>query len=410
MDVIDLFSGIGGFSLALERCGMRTVAFCECDPFCRAVLRKHWPGVPCYDDVRTVDAVRLAADGIRGDLICGGFPCQDISTAGKRVGIDGARSGLWREFARIIGDVRPRYVLVENVAALLGGGISRVLGDVAALGYDAEWHCIPACAVGAPHRRDRVWILAYARRDFVWLEQQRMSGRWSTRICNEGQAGSRNDGAAQSLADASDGRESDRPWPSRRELGERQTERPLARRDGEERHVADAARGEQPGEQTSLDDAAMVGASARASGGIAGGDSAPRVCLDRGVATGRAENVADADRGRCEIERQPQHAAESGASGDQPDRRGAAGWRNGAASDGGRAGDLADARRPLLEGWRAGPSAWWESEPDVGRVAHGVPRRVDRLKCLGNAVVPQVVEVIGRAIMDAERDRAPGRD
>src|SRR5262245_308192 len=382
MDVIDLFSGIGGFSLALERCGMRTVAFCECDPFCRAVLRKHWPGVPCYDDVRTVDAVRLAADGIRGDLICGGFPCQDISTAGKRVGIDGARSGLWREFARIIGDVRPRYVLVENVAALLGRGISRVLGDLAALGYDAEWHCIPACAVGAPHRRDRVWILAYARRDFVWLEQQRMSGRWSTRICNEGQAGSRNDGAAQSLADASDGRESDRPWPSRRELGERQTERPLARRDGEERHVADA------------------------------------------------------DRGRCEGERQPQHADEQSASGDQSDRRGAAGWRNGAAmadaeeraerpglraggsreererrsSDGGRAGDLADARRPLLEGWRAGPSAWWESEPDVGRVAHGVPRRVDRLKCLGNAVVPQVVEVIGRAIMDAERDRAPGRD
>ena len=96
------------------------------------------------------------------DLICGGFPCQDISVAGKGAGIGGSRSGLWTEYARIIGEVRPRYVIVENVAALLDRGLERVLGDLAALGYDAEWHCIPASAVGAPHRRDRVWIVAYA--------------------------------------------------------------------------------------------------------------------------------------------------------------------------------------------------------------------------------------------------------
>ena len=102
----------------------------------------------------------LATSGF--DVICGGFPCQDISVAGKGAGIDGARSGLWSEYARIIGEVRPRYVIVENVAALLGRGLERVLGDLAALGYDAEWHCIPASAVGAPHRRDRVWIVAHA--------------------------------------------------------------------------------------------------------------------------------------------------------------------------------------------------------------------------------------------------------
>ena len=163
MNVLDLFSGIGGFSLGLERAGMRTVAFCEIDAYCRRVLAKHWPNVPCYDDIRTLTAERLAADGISVDLICGGFPCQDISNAGKRAGIGGARSGLWSEYARLIGEIRPRYVIVENVAALLGRGLERVLGDLAALGFDAEWHCIPASAIGAPHRRDRLWIIADAR-------------------------------------------------------------------------------------------------------------------------------------------------------------------------------------------------------------------------------------------------------
>jgi len=160
--LLDLFSGIGGFSLGLERSGyFETVAFCEIEPFPRRVLAKHWPSVPIYEDVRTLTAERLAADGIGVDAICGGFPCQDISVAGKGAGIGGPRSGLWSEYARIIGELRPRVVIVENVAALLGRGLERVLGDLAALGFDAEWHCIPASAVGAPHRRDRLWIISY---------------------------------------------------------------------------------------------------------------------------------------------------------------------------------------------------------------------------------------------------------
>lgn len=159
--VLDLFSGIGGFSLGLERAGMRTVAFCEIDPFCRKVLAKHWPEVPQYDDVRTLSASQLARDGIEVDAICGGFPCQDVSVVGRRAGLDGERSGLWSEIARLVGELRPRIVIVENVTGLLNLGFGRVLGDLAKIGYDAEWHCIPASSIGAPHGRDRVWVVAY---------------------------------------------------------------------------------------------------------------------------------------------------------------------------------------------------------------------------------------------------------
>jgi site-specific DNA-cytosine methylase len=164
--VLDLFAGIGGFTIGLERAGFETAAFCEIDPYAQKVLRKNWPGVPIYDDVRTITAERLAADGIGVDVITGGFPCQDISVAGNQAGIqDGTRSGLWSECARLIGELRPRYAIFENVTNLLNGErgawFKRVLWDISALGYDAEWHCIPASAVGAPHRRDRVWVLGY---------------------------------------------------------------------------------------------------------------------------------------------------------------------------------------------------------------------------------------------------------
>ena len=162
MNVLDLFSGIGGFSLGLEKAGMKTVAFCEVDKFCQKILSKHWPNVLIYEDIKNLTAKQLEKDKILVDVVCGGFPCQDLSIAGKGEGLKGERSGLWREYARLISEIRPRYVIVENVAALLFRGLSDVLGDLASLGYDAEWHCIPASYIGAPHRRDRVWIVAYA--------------------------------------------------------------------------------------------------------------------------------------------------------------------------------------------------------------------------------------------------------
>lgn len=287
--VLDLFSGIGGFSFGLERTGgFKTVAFCEIEPFPRRVLQKHWPEVPIYDDVRTLSAARLAADGIGVDVICGGFPCQDISFAGQGAGIDGARSGLWGEYARLIGELRPSYVIVENVAALLGRGLDRVLGDLAALGFDAEWHCIPASAVGAPHRRDRLWLVAYP---------------------------------------------------------------------GGEQHEG---------------------------GGLA---------ISRALAAqlSGSDNVADADSRRG--------SAGKPAAAPLGHRRSASasscplGDANGAPSD--TFAEESGPRRP------ASQSGWWLSEPDVGRVAHGVPTRVDRLRGLGNAVVPQIPELIGRAILEA---------
>ncbi len=153
-----LFAGIGGMDLGLERAGMECAWQVEIDDYCQRVLTKHWPDVPKFGDIRDCGKDNLEPV----DLICGGFPCQDISYAGKGAGIaEGTRSGLWSEYHRIICELRPRYVLVENMAALLVRGIDRVLGDLAAGGYDAEWDCIPASAVGAPHRRDRVFVIAY---------------------------------------------------------------------------------------------------------------------------------------------------------------------------------------------------------------------------------------------------------
>jgi DNA (cytosine-5)-methyltransferase 1 len=318
LTVGSLFAGVGGFDLGLERAGMRTVWFCEEDPFCRRVLAKHWPGVPCYPDVRSLVAnagtgrrsevvheplnhakgraanhkresacdpqgrrhlsgVAAGACGVSGDderlpvpvphvdVLCGGFPCQDLSYAGKGAGIDGERSGLWSEYARLVRELRPRYVIVENVPALLTRGLGRVLADLAACGYDAEWDCVPASAVGAPHRRDRVWLVAYPN------------------------------GA------------------------------------GEPSESVDAGPGR-----------GFV---------VPGGP------------------VADSE-------------VESVGAGLREGEPAGLGW--------GRLGDQRGSDNP------------WRVEPNVGRVADGVPDRVDRLRSLGNALVPQVAEWIGRRIVEWE--------
>lgn len=163
-----LFAGIGGFDLGFERAGMRCVWQVEIDEWRRKFLAVRFPNSKQHDDVST-----FTGEGFeRPDVICGGFPCQDISQCGKGEGISGSRSGLWAEYARIIRTLRPRFVIVENVSALLvperGGRnvapMGRVLGDLAACGYDAEWDCLPASAFGAYHERDRVFIVAYPPR------------------------------------------------------------------------------------------------------------------------------------------------------------------------------------------------------------------------------------------------------
>lgn len=162
MKLLDLFSGVGGFSLGLEAAGFETVAFAEAKVVRRDVLRRHWPNAKIYDDVKAITASGLARAGLVPTAICGGFPCQDISLLKREAkGLAGTRSGLWAEYRRLIVEIRPKLVFIENVPALRSRGLEEILWFFAAQRYDAEWHCIPAAAYGAPHERDRLWIVAY---------------------------------------------------------------------------------------------------------------------------------------------------------------------------------------------------------------------------------------------------------
>ena len=159
LKLLDTFSGIGGFSYAAEKLvgGFETTQFIEIEPYCQKVLKKHWPNVPIYDDIRT-----FTAKPFQFDAVCGGFPCQDISTAGRGKGItEETRSGLFYELMRVVCLVRPKYVILENVAAILNNGLGIVLGELSKAGYDAEWAVISASSLGACHQRSRWWLVAY---------------------------------------------------------------------------------------------------------------------------------------------------------------------------------------------------------------------------------------------------------
>ena len=191
-----LFAGIGGLELGLEWAGFGPVLWqVERDAYAARVLARHWPSAKRYDDVRTVGKHNLQSV----DILCGGFPCQDLSFAGKGAGLNGERSGLWREFARIIGEIRPAYVVVENVAALLSRGLGEVLGDLAALGYDAQWDCIPASAMCAPHRRDRIFIVGYAKSEH---RRRRRSKTRSARYAGRASFGLANSALSQCVRDS----------------------------------------------------------------------------------------------------------------------------------------------------------------------------------------------------------------
>lgn len=157
MEVGSLFSGIGGIEIGFEKAGFKTKWFIEQDEYCRRIINKAWPGKKIYEDVTTVNFKQVP----KVDILTGGFPCQDISVAGKGVGISGERSGLWKYYLQAIRDLRPKYAVIENVSALAKRGLNIVLRDLAEAGYDAEWHCFTASQFGAPHKRERLFIIAY---------------------------------------------------------------------------------------------------------------------------------------------------------------------------------------------------------------------------------------------------------
>jgi DNA (cytosine-5)-methyltransferase 1 len=183
-----LFAGIGGFDLGFERAGFKTAWQVEIDPYCQKVLAKNFPEAERFGDIRECGSHNLKPV----DVICGGFPCQDISNAGLRVGIEGERSGLWKHYARIISELRPKYVLVENVAALLGRGMGVVLGDLATIGYDAEWEVLSAADVGAPHLRERIWVLAYPSSERFSEEGELRSDKPTQRLAGCGETSNSN--------------------------------------------------------------------------------------------------------------------------------------------------------------------------------------------------------------------------
>lgn len=197
MKVGSLFSGIGGFDLGLERAGFSIEWQVEIDEFCQRILAKHWPHVTRYGDIRAVDWSTVEPI----DLLCGGFPCQDLSCSGKRAGLrEGTRSGLWFEYLRAIRHLRPRYILVENVTGLLDNhALGRVLGDLATSGYDAEWQVLSACMFGAPHTRERVFLVAYPtgaipQRGLPWGE---VEGFATPRVVDQDEAWDSREGKAE---------------------------------------------------------------------------------------------------------------------------------------------------------------------------------------------------------------------
>ena len=272
LTVGSLFAGIGGFDLGLERAGMSVRWQVENNPWCQRVLAKHWPNVTRYGDIKQVDWHTIEPV----DLVCGGFPCQPFSLAGKRKGFDDDRY-LWPEVVRCLGAVRPTWFLGENVPGIIKVALDQVCADLEALGYAIQPICVPACAVDAPHQRQRVWILAYA------------------------------------------------------------------------------------------------GCAGLPCGGFRSGEAQTGEVRDCG-ATDSREDVAD-------------------PLSEQSERR----------LYGAEWGQRSEGQAPCDGGpGRGVENVGWPVEPSVGRVAHGVPARVDRLRGLGNAVVPQIVEWLGRCIINAQ--------
>jgi len=354
MNVLDLFSGIGGFSLGLDRAGFKTVAFCEVDKKCQAVLKKHWPDVPIFDDVSNLRGEDIE-EAI--DVICGGFPCQDISLAGKGAGLEGKRSGLWTEFHRLIKEIKPKYAIIENVSALRSRGLDQVLRSLAEIGYDAEWHCITAASVGAPHRRDRIWIVAYPghrSRGNLWASEERDDTQRQRSTNTDSLSGSSEQSSSVANAnDSGSGTSRNGNNTKRSETIEGWEEQSLNRSGGSSANLAhaDDIRSSRSGETGIREN--LGKAWSQFTGGSSIGYSwkmanANDERLQRDVGQGEARTQGESER----------HTSER---------------------------------------------SWWAIEPDVGRVANGIPNRMDRLKQLGNAVVPQIPQLIGMAIKEIEK-------
>ena len=348
MKILDLFSGIGGFSLGLERAGFETVAFCEIDKYCQKVIKKFWDK-KIYNDVKEITKQKLKSDGIEfPEIITGGFPCQPFSIAGARKGTDDNRH-LWPEMFRIIKEFKPRWVIGENVRGIIniqdGMVFENVCTDLEGEGYEVRAFNIPAAAVGAPHKRERIWILANSRRS-IRREQSTRNKESIRSRAHEKTEWSCNTSKIRGSSERTKTMANPKSIKSREQT----------QRQGWENFTG-----------RSLDSR---------------GDSKKR----------SEDNVADPningtkwyqskDRERSRTQQSSQDVANASTG-----------------------------RRTLQEkqistrGDSSKHQSWWEAEPNVGRVADGLPGRIYRLRALGNSIVPQIAEEIGKAIMIAEQE------
>ena len=393
--VLDLFSGLGGFSLGLERTGhFRTVAFCDNNKFSKAILDKHWKGIKIYDDVREITKERLQADGIEfPDIVTGGFPCQPFSVAGKQKGTSDDRH-LWPEMFRIIEAFKPRFVIGENVRGIVniqdGVVFETVCTNLEDEGYEIQPFNIPAAGVGAPHRRERIWFIAV--REDVANTIGEYEGREISRSDEETrriqEEYRQNNSAPRKSSRTSEIRNGDNGYEKRINVADTNDEGLRTR----------IGRSDNDHETES-----RIGRTDRARGSSDVERHDPTSTEVEGM------DVADTESFRAGKIRYPnQEEGSEGSSTTQLD---------------GSRGDVADTnserlqRTEQFETHRGETETQfsttqsfetkrnhWESEPDVGRVAHGISGRVHRLKGLGNSIVPQIVEEIGKALIKAERE------
>ncbi len=441
MKVLDLFSGIGGFSIGLERAGMETVAFCEIEKYPQRVLKHHWPGVPIYDDIRTITRKRLEADGIisnsgglrrrtggaeqplqgpgshgetRGDnpgkesagtgtsiqLVCGGFPCQPFSGAGNQKGFEDVRD-LWPEMFRVIQEVRPHWVIGENVAGFVSMGLERTIADLESEAFEVQPFIIPACAVGAPHQRQRIWIIAHTKRRGGGMFPGPLAGKTGTV-----QTGGKQFQPRPEVGNGGAG-------PGNVSNPKDKTTGGLPQRTGKAKPGLKQC-GEDVAHPTESDNRKLAGTP----------DTGRQVEQRRNTTVwpepaGRRENVSNPtkpgfqnrwgrpvarpgkqvqesqrllfplqDTESTGLERDVSEKLEGTGEGRPDTNTSRPSWRT---TEPGL-GDLADG------------FSQWLVEPDISRTAKGVNGRVDMLKALGNAVIPQIPELIGRYIMEIENE------
>ena len=346
---LDLFSGIGGFSLGLEATGeFETVAFCDYEPFCQKVLRKHWEEVPIYGDIKELTYEKLRADGIdKIDIITGGYPCQPFSVAGNKKGEQDPRH-LWPEYFRLVKECRPTWVIGENVGGHIKLGLDTVLKDLESEGYSTRTFSISAASIGANHKRERVWIIAHSndtrnRTSEYDIERKKQESITERQRRSQSQFSRYSETLANSNDRLSNGKNE-----------EVRTGRNTFNNGGSDLANSSSERLERHRREHELREDSEEGKVSRSSEDVANSERIGQQGPGKPIGPGNTETNSNGKTSRFD------HGSE-------------------------------------------GEEGWWDVEPNVGRVAHGISKRVDRLKSLGNSLIPQIPYYIGQSIIQSEK-------